>query len=295
MCVVTMRYGAGHYGAVMCRNGRPDPAAATSPETATMMKRFASTLLLACTVAAPAHGGILGWFTNLEGGKVVPPQVTQYNGIGFFGLKGAELTCSLYCTVNYGTARIHAGAPGTNGPVLGTIPVSTVGSWTGKIVLDAAGLAALEAGHVYAEITGLLVPDKVRGQLTPSYETYGTGCPDSAGVPSFSGTGVARVGYSIYLQASKGLPGGVGLLFLSVVPADLSLPGGCSFLVSPVNPLVLPISFTATGAWSSGAVTVPASAPIEIPIHFQLLVPDPGAPNGMYGASARLTMNVFAY
>ncbi len=246
-------------------------------------------------LAASARSEALGWYTTLEGSKVVPPVTTSYAGIAYFGLSGSQLSCLLYSTVNHGTARIHVGAPGTNGPVLAIIPVDAVGAWFGKITLDATQLANLEAGLLYAEITALLSPDKVRGQLTPSYAKEGTGCPGAVGIPSLSGTGVAKLGGTIFMQASKGVPGGLGLIFASLMTAELPMSGGCFFLVDPIQPLILPIPFGPTGAWSSGPLLLPATLPVEVPIHMQLLTSDSGAPNGVFGASVRLSMNVFAY
>lgn len=256
--------------------------------------RVASALVLASTCVASADAGILGWYTTLSSTKAVPPTQSSFSGIGYFGKTGNVLTCNVYCTVNFGTARIHVGAPGTNGPEIGILKQDAVGHWLSKLTLDAATLAQLEAGNLYAEVTGLMVPDKFRGQLTMTYALDGTGCPDSVSTPWVSGIGTPTPGVSIYVNCGGAPANGFGVLFASLAPLNTPI-NGCTLLVDPNVAFLIPLNFSAGGGWSTGSFIVPPLPVAQMPLYLQLFAADPAAPNGEFGASARLTINFSTY
>lgn len=258
------------------------------------MKRLLSTLVLAAACVTSADAGILGWYTTLSSTKAVPPTQSQFAGIGYFGKTGNVLTCNVYCTVNFGTARMHVGAPGTNGPEIGILKQDAVGHWISKLTLDAATLAQLEAGNVYAEVTGLMVPDKFRGQCTMTYALDGTGCPTSVATPWVSGMGTPTPGVTIYVNAGGAPANAFGMLFVSAAPLNLPM-NGCTLLVDPTVAFAIPVTYSAGGGWTTGPVVVPALPVAQVPMYLQTFVADPAAPNGEFGASARLTINFSTY
>lgn len=261
-----------------------------------MSLRIAAAILLAMT-ASSARADDIAWFAHLDGTKAVPPNATTASGIGRFTRTPTDVTCLLYATFAAGQCRIRSGAPGSNGPIVATIPQKSGGMWYGTMPLSAPTLADLEAGHLYAEIFSPIA--MIRGQVTATFSTSGNGCPDSAGIPTWkaggdTSPGAATQAQSIVIVASNAAPGSSGLILAHVAAANLPLPGGCTLLVSPDVPLVLPVGL-AGGGWNSGTLSLPASLPAPLDVHMQLFSIDPLAPNGQYGASGRLTMHVTAF
>ena len=264
-----------------------------------MRSPFASiavfTLAAAFLGSGSADAGGVAWYGELSGSKVVPANPTAAAGIGYFTKDATSIHCHLYATFHFGTARIHSGAPGTNGPTIGVIPLDSLGEWLGTSPATPSNLADLEANHLYAEISALQTSDVIRGQITMTWSTFGAGCAGAAGIPSIQGGVVPKPGSTISISGSGGAPNAPALLFVHTLAANVPLPGGCTLLVDPSAPIVLPLVLGATGGFSTGSVVLPLTLPTPLDVHMQMFVFDPTAANHQYTATARFTMHATSF
>lgn len=158
---------------------------------------------------------------------------------------------------------------------------------------DAATTDAPAAGPNQFAIDGGLA----RGLCGGTIETYGSGCPGTAGiVPQFAMGGCPSTGYDVTFEVSNGLGGAVAFVFVGLGEAAVPMGFGCTLNVSPLvgSPLgPIPLSAGGPGA---GSVVFPATVPptvpsIVLPVTLQVFVEDPFAPGGFSNTNGvRLTL-----
>lgn len=155
-----------------------------------------------------------------------------------------------------------------------------------------AGLDGSNATRMYASPIGWNAGAMalVKTSCSTQTVTYGVGCAGSGGLtPGFSASPCAVTGCPFTLAVTSGIPGSTAFVFVGNAPANLPLGGGCSFLVSPVLPPLLPLPLDPSGA-AAVTVTIPGGALGAQPA-LQALVADPGAPLG-FSASGGLRVTI---
>lgn len=106
-------------------------------------------------------------------------------------------------------------------------------------------------------------------------------------MPTLTGIGVPAPGGGVGIRIDNGPPGGSGILFLGTAPASLPT-NGCTFLVGgTVVSTALPLD--ASGSFEVTTV-LPEAVPPAAQIHLQFLAGDTAAANGVFSATAGLTM-----
>jgi hypothetical protein len=156
------------------------------------MRRFMLVLLAACASAAPkpeAAAPEIFQATLDSGSEVPPPKVdAQPSGKATFTVAGATIVYKVSADglgSAFTMAHIHAGAPGTAGPVVVPLQLAaTPGGASGEGTIDAAAikgkradgspmtmddlLAALRSGGLYVNVhTANNKAGEVRGQIKP--------------------------------------------------------------------------------------------------------------------------------
>lgn len=123
---------------------------------------------------------------------------------------------------------------------------------------------------------------------TPTFWTYGSGCPTFVGVPSLAGSGTPCAGCSVTLDVAGG-PTNLAIAFLFASYSRDEV---------PVSGCVLHVGFPLAGLMSlpldvTGSLSVPVTIPPGTPstnVYLQVFILDGGAPNGKYGATNGLRM-----
>ncbi len=125
---------------------------------------------------------------------------------------------------------------------------------------------------------------------TTSTVAYGAACPGSTGAtPALTASRCAVTGCPFTLEVTNGLPSSTAFLFVGAAQANLPLGNGCSFLVAPVLPPLLPLPLDLAGD-ASVTLTLPAGALGAQPT-LQALVSDPNAALG-FSATGGLRVTV---
>ncbi len=128
----------------------------------------------------------------------------------------------------------------------------------------------------------------------PSF-AYGQGCPGSGGfVPVLAGEPCAEVGQPYTLTVSNGLGGATAVFFLGLAAGDVSLGGGCSYLLSPIFPPLFALPLGGAGAGNGQTIlpqVVPANAPLGAVVTLQVLIQEPTLPAGLSASNGwRITI-----
>lgn len=121
-----------------------------------------------------------------------------------------------------------------------------------------------------------------------NFTTYGMGCGSGGFMPTLSGAGEAVPGGAITLTLT-GPPSAFALLLVGNSETNAPFATGCSVLVSDLVS-TFGLSIGAGGSLAQ-AGTIPPASPIG-PVFMQFVVADSNAPNGKFGASNGLRMNV---
>jgi hypothetical protein len=157
------------------------------------MRRFILVLLTACASAAPRPEAAAPekFQATLDSGSEVPPpkvDAAQPSGKAAFTVAGATIVYKVSAdglSSAFTMAHIHAGAPGTAGPVVVPLQLAaTPGGASGEGTIEAAAikgkradgspmtmddlLAALRSGGLYVNVhTANNKAGEARGQITP--------------------------------------------------------------------------------------------------------------------------------
>ena len=113
-------------------------------------------------------------------------------------------------------------------------------------------------------------------------ESYGSGCPGTGGlIPALDLLGCPAAGQTVTLTVTNGLGGVNALLFLGAGKAQVSMGGGCDFLLASFLPGGVPIVLSGSGA-GDGELSFTTLMPNLGPVAFnmQALVQDPGSVTG---------------
>ena len=203
---------------------------------------------------------------NLTGAKVVPPTGSPATGLAEFTLLGTkQIEYSVTATGLVGTssgAAIHEGAPGSLGPGLFPLVMTGATTFSGTTVaLTDLEIAKLRSGLYYVNVHSTsFLNGEIRGQLTPSFTDYGTGCTGTPGIPVLDGSGIPVPGAAFTLDVTGGLASGGGVLLFTVGAAETSFVG-CTLLVNTVPVVVsAPLLLDAAGN-ASLALTLSAATP----------------------------------
>ena len=231
------------------------------------------------------------------GAKETPPNASPGIGVGEFTLlprNRLQYTVSFSGMIGAVTAaHIHEGAAGTAGPIAFPLVLTGPSTFSGSnIVLTELGVARLRAGGFYLNIHSSAFPGgELRGQLTPSFTDYGTGCPGSAGIPALDGSGTPVPGQPFSLHVTGGLPSGAGVLLFAIGSAQVALGSGCTLLINTFPVLVsAPVALDRAGNASLALSLAPSTPTGWLQLQYAGL--DFGAPNGVFSLANGLSLDV---
>lgn len=149
---------------------------------------------------------------------------------------------------------------------------------------------ALYGGH---DSSNMPIGNGATWQFGAFAQSYGSGCPGSAGTPTLTANGAPRIGSSYVLSVANAPAGAIGFLIfdfqnatssLGNLPQNLAFAGlgaACSLLVGDTGKLLLPS--TGANAWTLG--NIPSYA-FGLPLFTQVAVLDVAAPGSMTTTNA---------
>ncbi|HEX5012280.1 MAG TPA: hypothetical protein VFY71_17970, partial [Planctomycetota bacterium] len=130
----------------------------------------------------------------------------------------------------------------------------------------------------YGRADATVVMSECPGEIT----AYGAGCAGSGGfVPALGVTGCATAGGAIEVSISQALGGSTAFMLLGLGQGSSPLKG-CTLLVDPVLPTIVPLGLAGSGA-GNGSLVLPAILPPSIPdvlFTLQAWIQDAGAVKG---------------
>lgn len=209
-----------------------------------------------------------------NGAKETPPNASAATGTGTLTMNAAgQVTYDINfsgLTGGFAAAHIHDGAAGVSGGIIVALNQVTPGHLQGTTAaLSASQRAKLRAGLTYVNIhSGTFGGGEIRGQVTPSFTDYGTGCAHPGGIATLSGTGVPTANGAITININNGVPSAFGLLYVSIAAFNGNLGFGCPLLVHPALLIPITLPLPPSGSFALPAVLPPTTTPATVNLQY---------------------------